>query len=438
MRFPAPDGVYLVASRLLRGALGASLLFSLAACSEQVTGSLGCPQLCSDQSAQLRDTVLVGAVALDTTFTGFPRLGAASSFTLVAQGDTADVRLVARFDTLPERYVPSGGTADTAITSVDSAMLVFVIDTTIPRPTTPVRIEAFDVDTTAADTLPRALLPLFRAGRLLGTQTFTVDEVAKDTLRIPLSNSAILAKIGASANLRVGLRLSNAGTNGAGVRLRLLRAFAPIVRFRVSPDTLVAPDTVRLYSSTPADVPSIAAGLALYPLIASGTLPVPPNTLLAVGGLGGARSYVQFNIPPIVLDSVQVIRATLRLTQRPSRQPGGVNDTVTLVVNPVVAGPNITDLNTASQFIGSPVTFGIDTLKLVPRDSGLREIELVNLVRTWRVIGTTNTTRAIVLRSPLEGELAAELDFFSSRAVPASLRPTLRLTYVPRRGFGLP
>ena len=147
---------------------------------------------------------------------------------------------------------------------------------------------------------------------------------------------------------------------------------------------------------------------------------------------------MEFSIHPIVLDSVQVIRATLRLTQRTSRQPGGVNDTVTLVVNPVVAGPNITDLNTASQFIGSPASFGIDTLKLVARDSGLREIELVNLVRTWRVIGTTNTTRAIVLRSPLEGELAAELDFFSSRAVPASLRPTLRLTYVPRRGFGLP
>ena len=90
----------MVPDRLLRGALGAALLLVLAACSEQVTGSLGCPQLCSDQSVQLRDTVLVGGVTLDTTFTGFPRLGTPGTLTLVAQGDTADVRLVARFDTL--------------------------------------------------------------------------------------------------------------------------------------------------------------------------------------------------------------------------------------------------------------------------------------------------------------------------------------------------
>jgi hypothetical protein len=79
----------------------------------------------------------------------------------------------------------------------------------------------------------------------------------------------------------------------------------------------------------------------------------------------------------------------------------------------------------------------VDTLRLVPRDSGRREIELVNLVRTWRSVGTTNTTRAIVLRAVGEGYAAAELDFFSSSTA-AALRPTLRLTYVPRRGFGLP
>jgi hypothetical protein len=65
-----------VSDRIIRGALGAALLIgSMVACSEQVTGSLGCPQLCTDQSATLRDTILPDAVILDSTFIGFPRLG---------------------------------------------------------------------------------------------------------------------------------------------------------------------------------------------------------------------------------------------------------------------------------------------------------------------------------------------------------------------------
>lgn len=433
MRLSPPDGVYEVRDWILRGAVAATLLLASAGCSEQVTGSLGCPELCTDQSAVLRDTVLTAAVSLDSTFTGFPRLGTAGTFTLVAQGDTADVRIIARFDTLPNLYRPTNAAADSAITRVDSATLIFLVDTTFAKPGVPVRIDAFDVDTTAADTLPRALLPLFRADRLLGSRTFTAAEI-KDTIRIPISNAAVLSKITATQRLRIGLRVANAGTGTEAIRLRLATATSPLVRFRVSADTLVKADSLALYSQTPAGIPTVALGLRLYPLIASGTLPIPPNSTLAVGGLGGARSYLQFTIPPIVLDSVQVIRATLILTQRPSRAPGGQRDTVTFVTHPVIASPTITDLFTASQFISA----GIDTTRLVPRDSGRREIELVNLIRTWRAIGTTNTSRSLVMRALTEGENAAEIDFFSSDALPASVRPTLRLTYVPRRGFGLP
>jgi hypothetical protein len=307
-----------------------------------------------------------------------------------------------------------------------------VLDSATARPTVPVRLEAFDVDTSANDTLPRALLPLFRASRSLGSRTFAVAELT-DTLRLPLSNAAILAKLTATQRLRIGLRVFNGGAGTEPVRLRLSRLTDPRVRFRVSADTAVKPDTVSLYSNSPADIPSLASALKQYMVIANATLPPPDVATLAVGGLGGARSYLQFVIPPIVLDSVQVIRATLLLTQRPSRFAGSVGDTVTLVTHPVLASPSFTDLYTSSQFIARAV----DTLRLVPRDSGRREIELVNLVRTWRSVGTTNTTRAIVLRAVGEGDAAAELDFFSSRAA-AALRPTLRLTYVPRRGFGLP
>ncbi|MDB4879818.1 MAG: hypothetical protein JWL60_1264 [Gemmatimonadetes bacterium] len=435
MRPSPPDGEYAVPDRILRGALGATLLVVLAACSEQVTGSLGCPELCTDQSAQLRDTVLTGTVAIDSTFVGFPRLGDPSSLTLVAQGDTADVRLVARFDTLVTTYRATGATADSAITRVDSATLILALDSAASKPAGLLTIEAFDVDTTAEDTLTSALLPLFRADRRLGGLTFSVS-AKRDTVRIPLSNAAVLGKITGGQRLRIGLRLTG-GTGPEARRVRILRAPSPIVRYRVSTDSLVPPDTVSLRSRTPTNFVDVANGLTIFPVVARGALPAPSGSILAVGGLGGARTYMRFDIPGIVLDSVQVIRATLQLTQRPSRSPGAVRDSVSLLVHPVIAGPAVTDVLTSSLFIGAPLA--IDTLRLAPRDSGRRELELVALVRTWRALGTTNTTRAIVLRGVQEGELPGELNFFSSStANPALLRPILRLTYVPRRGFGLP
>ena len=53
-------------NRILKGALGAFLSLAFMACGENLTGSLGCPQLCQDQSALLRDTTLTGVLVVDT------------------------------------------------------------------------------------------------------------------------------------------------------------------------------------------------------------------------------------------------------------------------------------------------------------------------------------------------------------------------------------
>jgi hypothetical protein len=434
MRRPATtDGVYVVSHRFFPGALGAALLLALGGCSENVTSSLACPELCTDQSAQLRDTVLTAAVVLDTTFTGFPLLGETRDVGLVARGDTADVRIIARFDTLPDRYTPLTPQPDSLIAVVDSAALLFRVDTTFQKPTVPITIDAFDVDTTAADTVPATLLPLFRADRLLGSTTYAAADV-KDTLRLPISNAAVLAKLRSGARLRIGLRMR---ASQSQTLLVLGNSFAPRVRFRVAADTAIPPDTVFLSSRTPVDDASVSTSLLLYPLKAAGALGPPTTDRLALGGIAGARNYLRFEIPAIVLDSVQVIRASLQLTQRPSRFAGGDRDTLTVITHTVLAGAAVTDLFTAAQFLGAPVNFPVDTLRLVPRDSGLRSLEIINVVRAWRFVGTARTPRALVLRVPEEGLRAGEVNFFSIDA-PEAVRPRLRLTYVPRRGFGLP
>ena len=421
-----------MSDRILRGAAAALLLVGFVACTEQVTGSLGCPQLCGDQSATLFDTTLTGVVTTDSVLTGYPQFGTARDFTLIAQGDSADVRLVMRFDTLPNTFRHPNAAVDSAVTRVDSARIIFVVDTSIGRPKAPVTIEAFDVDTTAEDSQTSALLPLFRADRLIGSQTFTVAEI-RDTLPVSINSAVVLAKATAGAHLRVGFRVSSTET----VRLRVAGSFyQPRLTFRVSPDTLVKKDTVVIASKTPAGQ-GIATLFAMYPIVVSGALPAPGPGVLAVGGVNGARSYLRFDLPSILVDSVQVIRASLLVNQLPSRVAASSSDTTAIVVNPILAGEKITDVATIVQFAGTPTLVGLDSARFVPKDAGLRSIELVGLFRAWRAVGAQNSIRAIVLRAKQEAASSAELNFVSSEGAEA-LRPRLRITYVPRRGFGLP
>jgi hypothetical protein len=424
-----------VSDRILRSAFGALLLIgTVVSCKEQVTGTLGCPELCTDETATVRDTILVGAVVIDTTFIGFPRVGEDRNVTLWNNTDTADVRLIARFDSLPTSYLMVGATTDSLIRRVDSASLIFTIDTLLQRPTLPLTIDAFDVDTTAADSLTSALIPLFRPGRLIGSQTFSAADLKADTLRLLLDNAAVFAKIKDTLHLRVGLRVRGPGS--AHIRV-LGSSFSPIVRFRVSSDTTIAPDTAILRSLTPPEVVNVQNAYAMYKVVAAGALPPPPRGLSAIGGLSGARTYIRFDIPATVLDSVQVIRASLLLTQTKARSTGNFGDTLTVFTQPVLASPGVTDIFTASQFLGGARSYGVDSVQFAPRDSGLKSIELVNLLRFWKTVGATNTSRSVVLRALQEGATPSEASFYSTEG-PAAVRPRLRLTYVPRRGFGIP
>lgn len=423
-----------MSDRILRGALGAFLCIGMfAACSEQVTGSLGCPALCIDESATLRDTILTGAVIIDSTFLGFPRPGESLDITMINQGDTADVRIGIHYDTLPASY---GALSDSLIRKVDSATMIFVIDTLVTKPTTPITIDAFDIDTTATDTLTSTIARLYRADRLIGSQTYAASDFTSDTVRLALSNEALFAKIRDTLPLHIGLQVRGGGSGTAKIRM-LGSSFTPRIRFRVSADTTVQPDTIVPMSATPPGDIYQQGAFRLFPVVLKGRLPQPPNDRLVIGGIAGARTYLRFDIPGIVIDSVTVIRASLLITQVQARSIAATSDSVSIYTQPVLAAPSVTDIFTASTFLGAPGAYGVDSVRYAPRDSGLRSIELVNLMRLWRTVGTTNTTRSIVLRSPQEGNTPGELDFVSMEG-PVALRPRLRITYVPRRGFGIP
>jgi len=399
------------------------------ACTEDLDNSAGCPLLCSDQGGQI-ETVTLDPVVLDTTVSALTGLGTEASLLLSTRGDSIDSRAVIRFDSIPARYQRSGtDTATIPITTVDSAFIRLRVDTAGGKIPGPVTIDAFDVDTPAADTLVAPVAALFRPDRLIASRTFTPSQL-KDTLIYTLPPEAILARRG--GRLRVGLRARAAGS----VELRILSmegAPSPtVLSFRVSADTAVRPIVLSPFSRTPADQQAVATSLADYTLLVKGTPPGPLNTL-NVGGLPASRVYLRFSIPAFIVDSADIVRASLLLTQRPNRGVGA-SDSIFIVPQISLAGIAVTDVSRAAQIT---VIAAGDSLRLTPQDSGVKAIEVASVVALWRAQDVTRTPRALVLVSTREGQTPLEARFFSTEAAP-NLRPRLRISFSKRQSRGLP
>jgi hypothetical protein len=415
-------------SLLLRAVGSAALLVSFASCTENLDSSAVCNVLCPAVGGEIQNITL-DAVVLDTTVQALSGLGTEPALLLASRGDTLDTRVVIRYDSLPSNFTPASDTAR-PITSVDSAYILFTLDTLSIKGPGPVTIEAYDVDTVAPDTLTAAVLALFRPDRFISSQTFTRAQLT-DSLKYFISNDTLLAKIQNKQRLRIGLR----ATGSVSSQLRLASTeggLPPDLFFRATPDTATKPLFVVPLSSTPADE-SIAAGhLSDYTIIAKGPPAAAPSDL-AVGGLPPTRVYVRFNIPLNIVDSSIVVRATLLLNQipNPSIDP---TDTVKILPGLVLAGTAVQDPSKASQI---ETDIARDTVYITPGGSGQTQVELANAFAIWRTQAPDSTPRAIILRSVTEGNLPLEIRFSSSEAALA-LRPRLRISFTPRVPLGLP
>jgi hypothetical protein len=415
-------------SLLVRAVGSAALFVSFASCTENLDSSAVCNVLCPAVGGEIQNITL-DAVVLDTTVQALSGLGTEPALLLASRGDTLDTRVIIRYDSLPSTFVPASDTAQ-PITRVDSAYILFKLDTLTIKGPGPVTIEAYDVDTVANDTLTAAVLALFRPDRFISAQTFTKAQLT-DSLKYFISTDALLAKIQNGQRLRIGLRAT--GPVSSQLRLGSTEGgIPPNLFFRATPDTATKPLVVVPLSTTPADE-SIAAGhLSDYTIIAKGPPPAAPSDL-AVGGLPPRRVYVRFDIPRNIVDSSIVVRATLLLNQipNPAIDP---TDVVQLLPGLVLAGTAVQDPSKAAQI---ETEIARDTVSVTPGGSGLTQIELANAFTIWRTQSPDSTPRAIVLRSVTEGNSPLEIRFSSSEAA-AALRPRLRISFTPRVPLGLP
>ena len=417
-------------------AVAAVMAVAFGACDEQLSGGIACPALCPGQQSTMSETTFF-AVDLDTSIAGYPAEGAELELYVTTLGDTLETAAALRFDSLPQFWRRNNSPDDSAVAFVDTGSHILLTLTRrdslkLAEETT---VELYDIDMDGVeDNNPQAVAAAFTPARLL--TTITVDSL-KDTLRVPLDPAFLLSKLLDTVpknRLRVGVRVAQAGlpqlriisTNGNG---------APQLVFRPSPDTVSTVPTLRFepFSKVPSE-PFIASDVADYLVIIRGS-PPPPADVFRVGGLPARRAYLRFNIPAAILDSTNIVRATLYLTQRPNPASPLARDTMGVGHFGVVAGATVTDLTRALFFVQR--LSNRDTLFTVPADSGERAFEMIDWVRVWRGTKPEKTPRAIGLVSSEEEVAPFEVDFFSIEAIP-SVRPRLRLTYLPRTAGPLP
>jgi len=393
-------------------------------------GGNTCPALCPTENIPLQE-VVIEPVALAANAGDFPLRGRETGLWIATRGDSLDVRAVVRFDTVTSTITVDGETRP--ITSVDSAHIQIRFSLVDIGWSGDITLEAYDVDSVGVDTTTTALASLYRPDRLLGT--VVVNSAAlflDDSVKIALPNALLLQKIRAGRPVRIGLRLGGAGH----ALLQSVETGAPArLSFKANPES--RPINIAPVSRAPTSDATLATDLADYLVVVKGTDPVD-GTRLVVGGLPSRRGYMRMVIPPFYFDSVVLVRATLSLTQRPT---GTVFREQDIAVAPVAvsAGPLIVDIRRAASLVYPSLQFGIGAIVAAPADSGVRTIDLIQLVRQWGSVTdrATGPQNAIVLQSLSEGAGAGALEFFGPDA-PAALRPKLRLSFIPRARFGRP
>ena len=409
-------------------------LFVVTACTEEFQGGAGCPFLCPQQQAPFVDTI-INAIDLDTTLGPYPLLGLSNGVLLASRGDTLETHVVVRFDNLPTTFNPNNQSAQAPITTVDSAVLRFFVDTTGSKAGGAFTVEVFNVDTTNADSSSVVLRTLFRPDRKLGEVVIPAGAL-KDSLRVPVANAFIERQIARAGRVRLGVRI----VNTANVQLRL-GAIAggegePRLSFDPTTDTLYRPIDVvpRTAFTGNEDDDVLRLSYTVYALTIRGSAPVPPGTV-SVGAWPSRRAYFRFAIPRAIVESSTVVRAELLLTQRPSFSVSR-GDSVGVQPFIGISTSAVSDLYLATSLAANGLLAGVDAVRFVPQDSGQRAINIVSVVRGWSTLNPS-VTRFVALRINDEGTFGGEIRFHDLTA-PAAQRPRLRITYLPRTDFAIP
>ena len=381
---------------------------ALAGCQEKLTAPADCPTLCPGGQPQIFDEVFTATPGADSSYTGYVQPHQARSL-LVSNGlegfeERSLFRFLARADSVSVRDTLRAYT-------IDSVALSFTV---VARDTNVNGLElwvyrmapGFDSSTTFADVapafVPESLIAAVPIHDTLNSGVVSTVFQGADLSRVQISPAD-------TGRLAVGVRLS--APSFTGVRLGAVAGGARALFTTYV--TLDVPDTGT------AKLRTLALGTTLDTYV-SEVPQIGDTTLLAVGGTPSSRSLLRFNLPPRILDSATIVRATLEFT--PTAPISGLpTDAVLLEARSVLA-----DVGAKSPVNTLPIRVAVDTLEL---GSTTISLEAVRLVELW--LGSTRPSALVLaLTAAAEGASFTKPVFYSTRAADPAVRPRLRLSYL--------
>ncbi|HEX2716491.1 MAG TPA: hypothetical protein VHM67_02360 [Gemmatimonadaceae bacterium] len=406
------------------------------ACTENLDAGRACPAFCPNPRVTIADTVIPGVLFDATVLT--PLFPGEEGMTSVARRNDGgiDLRAVARFDTLVDFFnVRRNGAdvLDTVRVVTDARLALQVSDSTYRATTDSITFAVYNVDTSGvADTAVAPVAALFRPDRLVGTRRAGRGQMTDTSFTIPISDTLVNGALARSGRVRLGVRIQSGGDVHMGILRNMALRARPVTR--VAGDSLK--DSVATFgqsSLSPRDDGRIAGPLSQYTLVVKGT-DAPPAGVISATTFPQRRAYLRFEIPRKLVDSTQILRATLRLTQLPS-PVAFPNDTADLYLLVGLARATITDTARAS-LITESITAGRGAItgefgrRVSSSGSGLRLYEIVPQLRAWRGTDPGDEPYAIILRVEPIWVAVQDIRFASTESGPAT-RPTLQITYVP-------
>lgn len=428
-------------------ALFAGATLVLAGCQEDLAGGAACPALCPD-TLTVRDTVLFAneVLASDVTLHGSPALGTEAQLLaadFVRSGDRLHTGVVFRFDSVQRVLTDTTGKPPRPITSVDTATLRINIvtpasgsyDSTLVADTV-VTFVVYDMDAPVNDFDTASVRARFGVTEV-GSLTVKRDSLT-GTIGIPLDTGYMASHIRSGDRIRLGLEVRS--DNGAQVRIFSVEGGSPSsLQYTAMADTsrVSAAVSVNTRSTTGPALRSLAD----YVLLLDGAPPPPPD-VLAAGGIPSSRIFLRFDIPAALIDSsTTIVRANLEMHQQ-GNDLYASDDTVALVTRLVRATRAVSDPAQAAVLSIDPIalsaSFAVPAVRVSPSETRVDTIPLAHIFLFWKSEGPEMMQRSIVLQSSSQGLDPRRFYLYSSSAADENLRPRLRITYIPRSGFGLP
>jgi hypothetical protein len=382
---------------------------AIVGCEEALTAPGACPDFCPSVVLEVRDTVIEGSLERDEWVRGYFQPYQAAALRIASPAAGIESRGIIRFTAFGEEFNEGGELRP--IVSLDS----FRVDLGLLRQFAGVDSLEFaihrlpiDVDTT---TTFLAVDPLFDDSTLIGTLVVP-DSVESGTVSLVLPGDAFPTFAADSQRAAIGLAVRGAAPAWADVRSRegVASAIVPasLVRF-VTIDSADGETAERL------DTRQVGFDTFVAPDLAP-----PAPDVLAVGGLPSARAFLRVNLPLGIMDSSEVVRATLLLV--PSEPViGSMGDTVKLRALGLQA-----DVGPKSPFFLAPAD-SVGAADVLVGATDTIEVDITYLVRPWQ--GDSTLARALLLTVTPEAGSLGEIRLRSTRSLQGA--PAMRVTYVP-------